>query len=365
MRTLTCILMGMLLILGCSSKGDSTKKLEKDSVAQDSGIDDACRCFVAFGELSWKEIAQMDFFERRRLYFALTDSVPDLGKIMDVDATSYAEEDTIPTLLADEMIFLHYKQKVKGYNVKVDFVQSYSDLNFGNAILHFSKPGHSFQIYCDEFSDEQLSPDGTRNLKGRKIINLEKLESGANVYLEYTCPKAGEYLSHSSPFYFKDMDFDGEEELVVNNLNMGERGYNTYDIFKVFHVEKPLRLKGLPFNQDLYKITDYNVEYEQKTQSVLDKRYSGFDAYGHYRYKSIPANGMNGLSRVFILEDAEDMGFYQPKNHIGADSVNLIQPYKKYKRINGKLALTERGIYEMGNYGRNYNEIVLERYTKE
>lgn len=314
--------------------------------------------------LSWNEIANMDSIEKRKFYISLTDSVPDLWKTRDVDALSYAEEDTIPTLPDSLTIHLHYRQKVKGYSVKVDFVQRYSDLNFGKAILSFSKPGHTFKVYCDAFSDEQLISDDTPYVKSQKSINLSKLKPGDIISFNYERPKADEYLSHHSPFYFKDMDYDGEEELVINNLEMGSRGYNTYDVFKVFNVEKPLRLKGLPFTNDLYKITNYNVEYEPKSQSVIDKRYDGFDAYGYYRYKSIPTDSNRNLKKAFVLEEAEDMGFYRPKDKHASDSVNLIQPYKKYKRVDGKLLIIEKGVYECGNYGRNNNEIVLEKYGK-
>ena len=156
------------------------------------------------------------------------------------------------------------------------------------------------------------------------------------------------------------MDFDGEDELVVNNFSMGSRGYNTYDVFKVYHVERPLRLMGLPFTDGLYKITNYNVEYETKSQCVLNKRYDGFDAYGYFRYKSVPSSEKNGLKRVFLLVDAEDMGFYHLKDKKASDSINLIQPYKRYKRVNGILKLEERGVYESGNYGLNNNKVVLE-----
>jgi len=50
----------------------------------------------------------------------------------------------------------------------------------------------------------------------------------------------------------------------------------------------------------------------------------------------------DGLGRVFILEDAEDMGFYHLKDKNASDSINQLQPYKKYERIHGKLVLTER-----------------------
>ena len=352
-----------LSITGCTSNGQSKAEQgsEEDSVAFAADSELVRDFFYADGELTWNEISKMEYFEKRRFYLSLTDSIPDLWKFKDVDALSYAIVDSTPPLPENEVIHLHYKQEVKGYKVSVDFVQSYSDLNFGKSILRFTKPDHSFQIYCDAFSDEQLIADDTPYVKSQKAINLAKLKPGANIYLNYVNPKSSEYLSASSPFYFKDMDFDGEEELVINNLEMGSRGYNTYDIFKVLGSDSPLRLMGLPFNNEEYKITNYNVEYEPKTRSILDKRYDGFTAYGLYRYKSIRANGKNGLSRVFILEEAEDMGFYHPKDKQASDSVNLIQPYKKYKREDGKLVIVEKGVYESGNYGQNYNEVVLER----
>lgn len=352
-----------LSITGCTSNGQSKVEQgsEEDSVALSADSELVRDFFYADGEITWNEISKMEHFEKIRFYLSLTDSISDLWRFKDVNALSYAIVDSTPPLPEDEIIHLHYKQKVKGYKVSVDFVQSYSDLNFGKSILRFTKPDHSFQVYCDAFSDEQLIADDTPYEKSQKTINLATLKSGANIYLNYVKPKSGEYLSDSSPFYFKDMDFDGEDELVINNFEMGSRGYNTYDIFKVLGLDSPLRLMGLPFNNGEYKITNYNVEYEPKTHSILDKRYDGFTAYGLYRYKSIPANGKKGLSRVFILEEAEDMGFYHPKDKQASDSVNLIQPYKKYKRADGKLVIVEKGVYESGNYGQNYNEVVLER----
>jgi hypothetical protein len=105
------------------------------------------------------------------------------------------------------------------------------------------------------------------------------------------------------------------------------------------------------------------MEYEPATQSIIDNRYDGAWSYGHYRYKSIPANGKDGLKRVFVMEDAEDIGFYHPKNGAASDSINLIQPYKRYKRVDGRLVLIERGVYESGNYGWNDNDIVLEKLS--
>ena len=296
-------------------------------------------------------------------YLSLTDSLPDIWNEKDTEKASYAVEDTIPTLPKDGMIFLHYTQEVHGYRVWVEFIQTYGDLNFGKSILHFTKPGHSFEVYCDAFGDRQLvSKDYYNNVKidGVKMIDLADIKAGQNVNLTYISPEPEDYLSRNSPFYFKDMDFDGEEELVVNNMTSGARGYNEYDIFKVFGVEKPLRLMGRPFNDSNYKITDYNVEYEPETQTVLDKRYDGADAYGHYRYKSISAGDSSCLKRVFLLQDAEDMGGCIRIGKQTSDTVCLIQPYKTYERIDGKMVMTERGVYKSGKYGNNTIKIPLE-----
>lgn len=363
MKIIISIIVLSVAIAGCSFKGQgkASQCEEIDTIAVSDKSEPVRTISFNDGELTWDEISGMEYLERRRFYLSLTDSISDLWKIKDVDALSYAVEETLPHLSEDEIVYLHYKQSVNGYKVSVDFVLSYSEFNFGRAILRFAKPNHSFQVYCDAFSDEQLIADDTPYVKSQKAIDLTKLKPGADIYLNYVSPKRNEYLSKSSPFYFKDMDFDGEDELVVNNLQMGGRGYNAYDIFKVFGVGKPLRLMGLPFNQGAYKITNYNVEYESKTQTVLDKRYDGSTAYGHYRYKSLVAKKKSGLKRVFQLNNAEDRGFYHPKDRHASDSVNLIQPYKKYERIDGKLMLIERGVYEQGNYGWNLNKVVLEK----
>lgn len=362
------IVISLLLVavvsVSCKSNSTDVSPSENDSIVDNPDTGYVSPTHVFSNVLSLEEFEAMDSLEKISYYYSLTDSIPDVWKTRDINATSYAEEVAIPTLPTDEVIYLHYNQKVHGYRVWVEYKQAYSDLNFGRSILHFTKSGHSFDVYCDAFSDNQLSADETYKVNNRNTINLSEIKPGSHIKLNYTRPKANEYLSSSSPFYFKDMDFDGEEELVVNILGMGARGYyNEYDIYKVFNVSKPLKLKGLPFTNDSYKITNYNVEYEPKTMSVLDKRYDGFDAYGYYRYKSIPASELKNLNlnRAFILEEAMNMGFYHLKNRQASDSINNIQPYKKFKRINGKMVLIERGIYESGNYGWNNRWIVLEK----
>lgn len=41
-----------------------------------------------------------------------------------------------------------------------------------------------------------------------------------------------------------------------------------------------------------------------------------------------------------------------------------IQPFKKYERIDGKIIMSEKGVYEIGCYGQNYNRVILHHETK-
>ena len=353
------IILAVVLAIMNSCKRTANQEIVQNTVSNNSAETHMDNSIPT--ELTFEELIKMDAREKIRFYGSLIDSLPDIWQTMNVDATSYAEEDSIPSLPEEKVIHLTYKEKVHGYRVKVDYVNKYDDIAMGQAILRFLKAGHSFEVYCSAFSDEQLIVDDSQYDKSQKTINLSKVRPGANIYLNYIWPQANEYLSARSPFYFKDMDFDGEQELVVNNLHMGSRGYNTYDVFKILNVKKPLRLKGRPFTDDLYKITNYNVEYEPQTKSVVDKRYNGVYAYGHYRYKSIQSEGGKGLKRIFILDDAEDMGYYHLANSRASDSIVLLRPYKMYVRVNGRISISERGVYEQGNYGWNSNTVVLSK----
>ena len=39
----------------------------------------------------------------------------------------------------------------------------------------------------------------------------------------------------------------------------------------------------------------------------------------------------------------------------------MLQPYKTYVRVNGRMSISERGVYEQGNYGWKLNTVVLSK----
>ncbi len=175
-------------------------------------------------------------------------------------------------------VHLNYKQLVEGYRVMVDFYprasvthgQCCTELYKGKAALHFSKDGSSFSIECEEFSDSNLIcyalSDKEYVTMSEHSIDLCDIESGDTIMIDYIPPKAKEYLSWNSPFYFLDMDFDGKKDLVVNNMGCGYYGGNTYDVFS-FENGKPRKLTSYPFEQDDIKLNS-DCEYNPQTKTL-------------------------------------------------------------------------------------------------
>ena len=85
-------------------------------------------------------------------------------------------------------IFITYKQPVNGYSVKVACVSDGTDWNTASFYLN----------------------DTLRfTVEGWVDAKLYGMELKHDTVIDYT-PKSADYLSDESPFYFTDIDFDGE-----------------------------------------------------------------------------------------------------------------------------------------------------------
>lgn len=107
-------------------------------------------------------------------------------------------------------IFITYKQPVNGYSVKVACVSDGTDWNTASFYLN----------------------DTLRfTVEGWVDAKLYGMELKHDTVIDYT-PKSTDYLSDESPFYFTDIDFDGEDEFVVNLYKYGTYGSNLYAVYE-------------------------------------------------------------------------------------------------------------------------------------
>lgn len=167
---------------------------------------------------------------------------------------------------------IHYKQKVKGYDVSVicHIDRRHNGISYNNenpeaisgrGFIHFKNEEKEFVIENPLFTD--------CNLFNNELL----LEDGMTIEVDYT-PFLVEnpqqpFISNKSPFFFYDIDFDETEELVVCLWEgMGYRGHHTYQAYKLnvgcgSHQLSPMQ--GAPFNE----LNDY-TEFDpiHKTISV-------------------------------------------------------------------------------------------------
>lgn len=150
-------------------------------------------------------------------------------------------------------IHVIYNQRCNGYHVSMDFVRDGEEENRGSATFTFQKLQHSFSVNCDMF-----------------VLPKEAVEKDIDtIRLDYVSPAPDEYLSDKSPFYFKDMDFDGEEELVITGSHCSWYGSNQYEVFKVFNRDTPIRMVGEPFEWSGQPMSDRWTKYIPNERSIM------------------------------------------------------------------------------------------------
>ncbi len=180
-------------------------------------------------------------------------------------------------------IFISYNQKVNGYKVNVmwfPFDIQYIDQS--PAILHFQNDTSGFYIYNPSFLET-----GVYDKKN-------SLKEGDTIYVNYTPKESSEYAEdfgyladNNIPFFFQDVDFDGEDELLITNWQCGSKGSSTYDVYKVNQYYEyrldMIKLTDAPF----YKMENGQTEFDPKEETIkLHLSFSAFE-YAIHTYKKV------------------------------------------------------------------------------
>lgn len=138
--------------------------------------------------------------------------------INNIDSTQTTDTISKPEVL------IKYKSPVNGYNVVVEWlgaeiIDEY--LAFGDVLIHFKKnDGTGFTVHNIAYWDE-----------GLKVSDIEPM-CNKTIELEYI-PKNDKYLATRSPFYFADMDFDEQDELVIVGWKGGRQYAHLYDVYEI------------------------------------------------------------------------------------------------------------------------------------
>lgn len=209
-------------------------------------------------------------------------------------------------------VFIKYKQKVNGYDVSAICLVNtlYNGKGYGrnnpNAIwgkgyLHFKGAERDFTIENQSFTDEIL------------FNNNQPLKNGMIVEVDYTpfeiCDSTDmTFNCTQSPFFFFDIDFDEEQELIVNLFEgMGYHGHNAFEIYKTnapnineHDILSPM--KDTPFD----RLHDYvSIDTVNKVITIPfdigGARYGGIQKYGLINHQVFDYN-TNTIKDIKRLE---------------------------------------------------------------
>ena len=157
-----------------------------------------------------------------------------------------------------------YRQPVNGYQIMA-VVNLEDDILAAN--LTFEKKGQSFSLHTTSFGDT-LYNKGQWGLTGENEELMRKYRN-QTIQADYHENRAnGEVMASCTPFFFRDLDFDGIEELVIVHYSMAVRFHSGYDVYRIVESE-PVLIDYSPYRtQEDFGMTDYPaLDYKQKTIS--------------------------------------------------------------------------------------------------
>ena len=180
-----------------------------------------------------------------------------------------------------------YRQPVNGYMVKAIAKFAVSDVDIISADLTFTKDGKSFKLHTQCFGDTVFCKGRTdydfENPKLFRRYKNKTIETDYHLYRVEGCQ-----MPMYTPFFYKDLDFDGIEELVIVHRSMGVRYHDVYDVYHIVEGH-PVLIDYPPYNdwrEDCgFGMTDYpHFDYKNKTISCPhpegELSYTGRTIYG-------------------------------------------------------------------------------------
>ena len=184
---------------------------------------------------------------------------------------------------------IEYDNQISGYDVSAicfvdtlnntDSPQTQNNRNaiVGRAIIHFKNDSTEFIMENPSFTDSIL------------LANTTPLFDGLTKTVQYApfVPNKEDNMilqGNNTPFFFYDIDMDGEEELIVTVWEgMCYHGHNSYEIYKLNQDTNHLILAPLqqpPFNQ----INDY-TEFDFMNRAITPHEIDAMKIQGDSTYK--------------------------------------------------------------------------------
>lgn len=231
-------------------------------------------------------------------------------------------------------VYFKYNQLVNGYEVTGRWMLFDAHSETGEAIINFHhvERGQSFHytesIYRNFDMDEITFSDGFKGYQDGDVYYLDyKIHDNPDSYKDSP-------LSYYAPFQFYDVDFDGNDELIINGCDL-LKGGNSYRVYKI--IDNSIQLMdSLPFNR-----LNNDVEFDIENKSM---RLYGIEGI------------FDSSLVVFSKHSTTIRNKVIPLNLSETTSGNILEEYYKQDKTNFRLD----SIYQYFNQELGYTYIIID-----
>ncbi len=232
----------------------------------------------------------------------------------DEDQAEYDETEVLNLgVKSTDYSIVNYRQRVNGYQVKAVLRwKDWGDFYEIPADLIFTKDDKTFTLQTECFGDTAYSKG---RLNERDNLRLIKEHRNKTIDADYPTGhcEEGATMLRDTPFFFKDLDFDGIDELVIVHYSMAVRYHDGFSVYRIVDGE-PFLIDYPPYNTGEYKsfgMTDYpEFDFEKKTIDCPypegEMKWDGRTTYGvsKTRKDTIVVNGKEHyFNHLVVIEE--------------------------------------------------------------
>lgn len=232
-------------------------------------------------------------------------------------------------------VYFKYNQTVKGYEVTGRWMPYGKNIETGDVVLNFhhQETGNEFQYFgkkYNSFDTDEIT--FAKDFKGH--------QNGDIHYFNYTSPDTidqfKEYNDNSpigyySSFQFFDIDFDGNDELLISDMYKGQAG-NNYSVYKL----TKNGLQELTY-MPLDRLTNMDkIDLKNKTITIVEDDGADDEAEFYFSFKKRQV-AIKDVPMFYSIT-ASSFDFDKYNKELGSPFVlDSIKEYTKTDMIHGKV----------------------------
>ena len=227
-------------------------------------------------------------------------------------------------------LFLKYKNRIDGYQVKIEWTpsESYEDCSKGLATISFENTnGYRFSIIDSAFVSSVLI-----NKDNKRVITFFKKDTV--IYLNYPVKSNREIIRRDVPFSFADVDFDGKKELVMTVFGEGQRHTDIYRVFRLDSVGNLVKKSKQVTYLKPYIDFDGFTKFDQKNKTVTTTFDGGAENSSYETFVSNSGKKENNMFRLKHIVAYVDRvkKIYYTKDKLTKSSNYLKMDFENRKR---------------------------------